>query len=73
MPRMSGREALERILAARPSTRIIVASANLGGTALEELLLMGARAFLPKPYSPAALATAIRNALGASAPSAPKP
>jgi DNA-binding NtrC family response regulator len=63
MSEMSGKELSEKVLALSPQTKTLfafahneIASANLG-------ILKEAVAFLQKPYTPAALAQKVREAL----------
>lgn len=65
MPRMTGRELAERLTARRPETKVLFISGpaddaigRAGGT-------HGETRFLQKPFTPAALADAVRGALDA--------
>jgi len=50
MPKLSGREVLEKIMASNPEAKVIIAS-SLGGEAdLEACLRLGAKAYVQKPY-----------------------
>jgi PAS domain S-box-containing protein len=60
MPEMGGKELVKQALAAQPQTRVIVISGY--PAASNEVLPAGAR-FLPKPFTPKALAEAVRDAL----------
>jgi PAS domain S-box-containing protein len=62
MPRLSGREAARLIVTARPSMKLLLASAYAADTnsALGE---PGVRGFISKPYRPNELASAVRAAL----------
>src|SRR5687767_5823754 len=50
MPGLSGREILKRIQDKHPATPVIVISGNANSDAAEELLAMGAFAYLTKPF-----------------------
>jgi two-component system nitrogen regulation response regulator GlnG len=50
MPGLSGREILKRIQDKHPDTPVIVISGNANAEAAEELLAMGAFAYLTKPF-----------------------
>lgn len=50
MPRLSGREILKRVQENHPATPVIVISGNSNAEAAEELLAMGAFAYLTKPF-----------------------
>src|SRR5262249_18230142 len=62
MPRLSGREAARLIVTARPTMKLLLASAYAADTnsALGE---PGVRGFISKPYRPTELAGAVRAAL----------
>ena len=60
---MSGPELAARLLAEKPGMQVIFTS-GYGSKTMAELFALGKRArLLPKPYSPRALATAVREAL----------
>ena len=50
MPGLSGREVLKRVQENHPATPVIVISGNANAEAAEELLAMGAFAYLTKPF-----------------------
>lgn len=50
MPRLSGREILKRVQENHPATPVIVISGNPNAEAAEELLALGAFAYLTKPF-----------------------
>ena len=50
LPGMSGKQILEGILAINPEQKIIISSGYDIGDTAEELLMMGADDFLPKPF-----------------------
>lgn len=50
MPGLSGREILKRIQDKHPDTPVIVISGNANSEAAEELLALGAFAYLTKPF-----------------------
>jgi PAS domain S-box-containing protein len=64
MPEMGGAEAFRRIREIDPAARVLVSSGYTGDGRPEALLAEGAAGFLQKPYRLAALAAAIRQALG---------
>ena len=63
MPGLSGREVLVRIMKRWPTMRVVVASGHSADANAEDLIEMGAKAFLPKPYDQAALAEMARSVL----------
>lgn len=63
MPRLSGTEAIRRIVAEDPDARIVVCSAMGQEGLVNEALKAGARGFVVKPAQPAALAEAADGAL----------
>lgn len=60
MPRLSGREAFQRIRALDPAARVLIST---GFTTDDVSSLSGRVGVLHKPYRPAELLTAVRNAL----------
>jgi PAS domain S-box-containing protein len=68
MPGIGGRDLAERVVRLRPGTRVLFMS----GYAEDEVLRRGALhdgiAFLPKPFSPAALVRRVREVLDGAAP-----
>jgi two-component system cell cycle sensor histidine kinase/response regulator CckA len=66
MPGLGGRELAERLLARDPSLRVLY----LSGHTEDELVRQGVSSatvhFLPKPFSPAALAEKVRQVLGSA-------
>ena len=50
MPGLSGREVLKRVQENHPATPVIVISGNANADAAEELLALGAFAYLTKPF-----------------------
>jgi two-component system chemotaxis response regulator CheY len=63
MPRMSGTEAISRIVAADPAARIVVCSAMGQEALVDEAMAAGARGFVVKPAQPAALHQVLEAAL----------
>ncbi|MEA2713544.1 MAG: two-component system, cell cycle sensor histidine kinase and response regulator CckA [Gemmatimonadales bacterium] len=63
MPGMSGRVLAERLRATRPDTRIIFMSGYTDDAVLERNMVESGFAFIQKPFTPAGLAAAVRNAL----------
>jgi signal transduction histidine kinase/ActR/RegA family two-component response regulator len=67
MPEMSGPELVRRLVGIRPEIRVVYMSGYTGNTIERHGLLDPGTVFLPKPFSPRALATTIRAALDRSA------
>ncbi|MGH3103067.1 MAG: ATP-binding protein [Gaiellaceae bacterium] len=65
MPKMSGRELAQRLLAARPSARLIYMSGYTDGALLEHGVLADGTMFLQKPFSSEELARKVREVLEA--------
>jgi PAS domain S-box-containing protein len=63
MPQISGKHALQQICAINPKSRVIVTSGYAAESETGEVMNLGAIAFLQKPYAPAELLQAIREAL----------
>ncbi len=64
MPKMGGRELIERIRADRPDMRVVFTSGAPGAdTALKALFNHPGTAFLHKPFSPAELARTVRDVI----------
>lgn len=63
MPGMSGREVLEELLRRDPGVRVLVMSGYSVDGAPARLLTIGARGFLPKPFTPQELLQALRAAM----------
>ena len=63
MPQMGGRELAERVCALEPRIKVLYTSGYTGDATVQEGLLNQTRAFLQKPYGPAALAGKIREVL----------
>ena len=66
MPDMSGRDLAERLVARRPGLRVILASGYADGDVLQRAASELRGALLPKPFTPAALLRAVRDALDAA-------
>jgi PAS domain S-box-containing protein len=62
MPKMSGSELASRVQALRPGTRVLFSSGYTADAFAEDGIVSGIN-FLPKPYSPSALAAAVRDVL----------
>ncbi len=56
MPKMNGRDALPELLKINPEARIIVVSGMETDRRIGEMLSLGAKAYVPKPYSMVSLA-----------------
>ncbi len=63
LPKIAGRDALRRMLEVEPDVRVVVTSGLPVEHEAHELLSIGARAFLEKPYDVRSLGTAIADAL----------
>jgi len=64
MPKMGGRELVERVRADHPSTRVVFTSGAPGAdAALKTFFCQPGTAFLHKPFTPADLARAIRSVI----------
>lgn len=67
MPFMDGLTCLEEVLKLRPQTRVIVISALADSATGLKALKLGARAFLPKPFTERQLVDELRRVLGGAA------
>ena len=65
MPEMNGCMLAERLLAQRPSLRVLFISGYAENVIAEQIALVGASAFLGKPFKPKALVTKVREVLDA--------
>ena len=63
MPRKSGRETLSELLEINPDIKVIVSSGFDKGGPVKQLLDMGAKAFVPKPYGMEKMLGAVRKIL----------
>ncbi|HEX4086665.1 MAG TPA: PAS domain S-box protein [Chthoniobacteraceae bacterium] len=65
MPKMGGRELVERIRAEHPGTRVVFTSGAPGAdAALKALFSHPSTAFLQKPFTPSDLARVVRSVMG---------
>jgi PAS domain S-box-containing protein len=65
MPKMGGRELIERVRAEHPATRVVFTSGAPGAdAALKNLFFHPGTAFLHKPFTPSDLARVVRSVLG---------
>ena len=64
MPGESGLEALEKLKVSHPDLPVVICSASPSQDIQDDALSRGARAFLLKPYEPAALMQAVTSILG---------
>ncbi|NLI81225.1 MAG: PAS domain S-box protein [Deltaproteobacteria bacterium] len=65
MPGMGGRECLVRLLESDPQTRVIVASGFTTHDSSQDILTLGARASVPKPFQLRQLLQVVREVLDA--------
>ncbi|MEI6705413.1 MAG: response regulator, partial [Deltaproteobacteria bacterium] len=64
MPKMGGKETLERLMANDPDVRVLITSGfHQDGTA-DTLMNLGAKGFIPKPYSQLGLCKAVAEIIG---------
>ena len=63
MPRMSGRELAERVLHMHPKMKVIYTSGYTGNTIFQKGGLDADAIFLPKPFTPQALVSKVREVL----------
>jgi len=63
MPGMNGRELAERLLAQRPSLRVLFISGYAENVLASHVGLVPGAAFLGKPFKPKALVTKVRDVL----------
>jgi len=68
MPRMSGREVLERLLRLDSGIRVLISSGHHAPTNSTELQNLGVVQMVPKPYRPDDLARSVRKLLDAPVP-----
>jgi PAS domain S-box-containing protein len=66
MPRKGGKEAYEEMRRGKPELKVIFTSGYSADAVHESYVLMAGVPFLPKPYSPAALARKVREVLDAA-------
>jgi two-component system cell cycle sensor histidine kinase/response regulator CckA len=72
MPRLSGQRAMARLRELAPQLPIVVSSGRLGADDAEGMMIGGATALLPKPFTAGQLSEAIASVLeGRSRPSVP--
>ncbi len=65
MPEMNGCVLAERLLAQRPSLRVLFISGYAEDVIAEQIALVGGSAFLGKPFKPKTLVTKVREVLDA--------
>ena len=63
LPRMSGHEVFRRLRAMRPQARVIIATGYIEPDAKSNLLALGAKHILQKPYLPEEVLRSVRDAL----------
>jgi nitrogen-specific signal transduction histidine kinase/CheY-like chemotaxis protein len=64
MPKMGGKETLEHLVKNYPEVRVLIASGFYQHGNIEELLNLGAKGFIQKPYSWLELCKAVSDAIG---------
>ncbi|RME74629.1 MAG: response regulator [Planctomycetota bacterium] len=67
LPEMSGRAVLAELRRSCPELPVLVSSGYIGEQERQELLALGARGCLPKPYRPAELRRVVREIIANSA------
>lgn len=63
LPKISGKEVVEKIKAMAPNTKVILASGHIDPDIKVEISNAGAMCFLQKPYSPAEILLTVRKAI----------
>jgi DNA-binding response OmpR family regulator len=63
LPRMSGHEVFRRLRAMKPQARVIIATGYIEPDAKSNLLALGAKHILQKPYLPEEVLRSVREAL----------
>ena len=63
MPKMLGIEVLERIMAAKPESRVIMASSVSDARTVMHCLKMGAKQYIVKPYDEGKIMDAVKKTL----------
>jgi two-component system cell cycle sensor histidine kinase/response regulator CckA len=68
MPRMNGRDALARLREISPEVKVLVTSGHQGDQEVRDVMALGARGFIAKPYRLDGMGQAIRAALETAPP-----
>jgi two-component system chemotaxis response regulator CheY len=63
MPKMRGIEVLERIMAAKPESKVIMASSVSDARTVMHCLKMGAKQYIVKPYDESKIMDAVKKVL----------
>jgi DNA-binding response OmpR family regulator len=73
MPKMSGCEVAKRLVLLRPHLKVLFLSGYTDDTVVRHGVRERSVPFLPKPFSPAALVSKVREVLDQRIPAAPAP
>jgi two-component system cell cycle sensor histidine kinase/response regulator CckA len=66
MPEMTGQELFAELHATNRDVAVVITSGHVPATAVKQLLELGAREFLAKPFTPSELVASVERALGAA-------
>ena len=66
MPIMGGKETLVRLMEDNPDVKVLIASGFHRDGTIDELVKLGAKGFLQKPYLSQELCSAVAGAIGES-------
>jgi two-component system cell cycle sensor histidine kinase/response regulator CckA len=67
LPRMSGQDLFMSIREMEPSSRVVLASGYVDNELRSQLIALGAKAFLQKPYQPTDILRVIRDVIDVGA------
>ena len=71
MPEVTGQELLQKLQPLLPAARFMIVTADVQEFTRQELLGLGAHAFLGKPYQPAEILAVVNQLLAPAVPAAP--